>query len=290
MKSVAILLNPDKEGAVRLARDLVPWFRERGIRIMAEHVAAVAIDEPSLSRDESELIKANFALVMGGDGTLLRASHFMAPAGVPMLAIRYGSFGFLADVEPEDAFSAVEKVLQGEYGLLQRIMIQAFVDRGGEKVGGITAGLNEVVIAKGPLSRMLRLDTSVSGKYISTYAADGLIVATPTGSTAYSLSAGGPLVAPGLNTIIITPICPHTLNARSLLVASSETVEIAVGSGYGEEVMLTVDGQLGIPLQHGDRISVREADFRAKLISLDGTSFYDKLQTRLRWGGRFDGE
>ncbi len=290
MRSVAILLNAGKEGAVLLAQDLVPWFQARGVDVIAERAAAEAIGKPDLARDKADLTKADFALVMGGDGTLLRASHLMAPAGVPMFAVRFGSFGFLADTEPEDAFPALEKVLAGEYHIDERLMLQASVERGGQSLRNIPAALNDVVIAKGPLARMLKLDTHVSGKYISTYAADGLIVATPTGSTAYSLSAGGPLVAPGLGTIIITPICPHTLNARSLLVGSHESVEIALDSGSGDTVMLTIDGQLGIPLEPGDRISVREAAYKTKLITFGTKSFYDKLQTRLRWGDRFDGE
>ena len=290
MRSVAILINVEKEAAVVLARELAPWFQARGIEVVAERAAAEAIGVPDLARDESGLVKADFALVMGGDGTLLRASHLMAPAGVPMFAIRFGSFGFLADTEPQDAIHALEKVLDGQYRIDERLMLQASVQRDGKDVRDIPAALNDVVIAKGPLARMLKLDTHVSGKYISTYAADGLIVATPTGSTAYSLSAGGPLVAPGLSTIIITPICPHTLNARSLLVCSSESVELGLESGSGDMVTLTMDGQLGIPLQPGDKVSVSQAAYKAKLITFGTASFYDKLQTRLRWGDRFDGE
>lgn len=289
MKSVAIILNPEKPDAVRLAAELVPWFGEHGVRVMAEHEAATAMEALSLSRDEAELVKADFALVLGGDGTLLRASRIMAPAGVPMLAVRFGSFGFMADIEPSGAREALENVLQGKHRIDERMMIEAAVLRAGKKINSATA-LNDVVIAKGPLARMLRLDTHVSGKYISTYSADGLIVATPTGSTAYSLSAGGPLVMPALKTIIITPICPHTLNARSLMISSEDTVEVTVEGGPGDVVMLTIDGQLGVQLETGDRVSVREADFRAKLITFGPTTFYEKLQTRLRWGDRFDGE
>jgi NAD+ kinase len=290
MKSAAIILNPGKPGAVELARESAAWLGSRGVRVIAEQSAASAMEEPSLSRDEAELARVDFALVMGGDGTLLRASHTLAPAGVPMLAIRFGSFGFLADIEPGRTINALEAVLRGDFSLDERMMIQASMRRGSETVGQIPAALNDVVIAKGPLARMLRLDTHISGKYISTYASDGLIVATPTGSTAYSLSAGGPLVAPDLETIIVTPICPHTLNARSLLVCRNEVVEVAVESSTDDVVMLTVDGQLGIPLRPGDVIHVCLAKHRAKLISLDGKSFYHKLQTRLRWGDRFECE
>ena len=289
MKSVAIMLNPEKKDAVQLACELVPWLREQNLLVMAEHDAAVVMDAPRLSRDEKQLAKADFAVVMGGDGTLLRASRVMAPAGVPMLAVRFGMFGFLTDVEPSDIREALMQVLEGRYEIDSRMMLQSVVYRAGKQISSSTA-LNDVVIAKGPLARMLRLGTHVSGKYISTYAADGLIVATPTGSTAYSLSAGGPLVTPDLKVIIITPICPHTLNARSLMISSKETVEVVVESDPGDVVMLTVDGQLGVPLEHGDRVCMREAKSKAKLISVGPTTFYDKLQTRLRWGDRFDTE
>jgi len=287
MKSVAIILNPEKGNAVQLARELVPWFEERGVLVMAEHDAAAAMKTPRLLRDEKVLVTADFALVMGGDGTLLRASRMMAPHGAPMLAVRFGKFGFLTDTEPPCAREALSAVLEGRYRTDERMMLQTAVYRSGRRVGGSLA-LNDVVIAKGPLARMLRLGTHVSGKFISTYAADGLIVATPTGSTAYSLSAGGPLVTPDLKVIIITPICPHTLNARSLIVPSRQTVEVVVESDPGDVVILTIDGQVGIPLQPGDKISAREARFKAKLISVGEPAFFDKLQTRLRWGDRFD--
>ena len=287
MKSVAIILNPEKSEAVELACKLVPWLHEHGLVVTAEHDAAVAMSEPSLSRDEEQLAKADFALVMGGDGTLLRASRVMAPAGVPMLAVRFGKFGFIMDTEPQDVYEALKSVIAADYQINERMMIAATVNRNGKETHTAPA-LNDIVIAKGPLARMLRLGTHVSGQYISTYSADGLIVATPTGSTAYSLSAGGPLVTPDLKTIIITPICPHTLNARSLIISSNETVEIEVESDLGDVVVLTVDGQIGIPLEHGDGVLIHESKSKACLISTGGPTFYNKLQTRLRWGDRFD--
>jgi len=287
MKTVAVILNPEKPDAVTLACSVVPWLKERQVQVMIEHDAAVAMDMPSLSRDEAQLVKADFAVVMGGDGTLLRASRVMSPAGVPMLAVRFGKFGFMTDIEPQGVFDALTEVLADRHCIDERMMLQVRVHRAGKRMPPFTA-LNDVVIAKGPLARMLRLGTHVSGKYISTYSADGLIVATPTGSTAYSLSAGGPLVAPDLKVIIITPICPHTLNARSLIVSSRETVEVAVEGDPGDVIVMTVDGQLGVPLEQDDRVSIGESKSRAKLIVIGEPTFYSKLQTRLRWGDRFD--
>ena len=169
-------------------------------------------------------------------------------------------------------------------------MLIAKVDARRATAKSAESALNDVVIGKGPLARMLRLETYVSDKYITTYQADGLIIATPTGSTAYSLSAGGPLVTPDLNVMIVTPICPHTLNVRPLLVSSRETVKVLICGDIHEEVMLTVDGQVGVHLEEGDEVLVGEAEFKARLVKVGDTTFFDKLQSRLRWGGRFDCE
>lgn len=288
MKSVAIILNPGKRDAVRLARDLVPWLESKGDLVLADHDGAAAMDLLRISRSEEELVKCDFALVLGGDGTLLRASRIMTPAGVPMLPLRFGELGFMTDVDPKNAVAALGQVLEGNYRLDERMTLKAVISRGTERIVTFTA-LNDMVIAKGPLSRMLRIPTSVSGRYITTYASDGLIIATPTGSTAYSLSAGGPLVTPDLKVIILTPICPHTLSVRSLIISSTESVEVSVQSDSGD-VVLTVDGQQGIPLKQGDCVTIQESDRKARLIALDESSFYEKLRTRLRWGDRFDCE
>ncbi|MCL6588669.1 MAG: NAD(+)/NADH kinase [Firmicutes bacterium] len=287
MISVAIILNPEIDTASRLALEIANLLEKQRVFVIAEHDAALAMGRPDLSRAEEELSKTDFAVVLGGDGTLLRASRIMTPHGVPMLGIRLGKFGFLTDVEPCDARAAVLSMLNGEYTIDERMVLRTDVRRDGKRIEHWFA-LNDVVVAKGPLARMLRLGTCVSEKYISTYAADGIIIASPTGSTAYSLSAGGPIVAPDLNVLIVTPICPHTLSARSLVVSNKETVHVKVESDPGDVVMVTVDGQVGMPLEPGDEVVVGEAHMRAKLISVTPTTFYDKLQTRLKWGDRFD--
>lgn len=287
MKSVAVLINTGRKSAVALARDLVPWLGRHGLQVMLEYDGAEALDAMKLARDEDALTETDFALVMGGDGTLLRANRIMAPAEVPMLALHLGQFGFMTDVEPEDAVPALEKVLAGDYVIHERLTLKTRVVRPGSRIKTPVA-LNDVVISKGPLARMLKMEMNVSGRFVSNYLADGLIIATPTGSTAYSLSAGGPLIAPELKLITITPICPHTLSTRSLVVSSRESIETVVESKSGDVVMLTVDGQVGIPLEHGDRVVVTESKIKARLISVEEGTFYKKLQTRLRWGDRFD--
>ena len=281
MKSVAIILNPEKSEAVKLAGLVVPWLHERGVTVIAEHDAATVMSSPSLSRDEEQLGKADFALVMGGDGTLLRASRIMAPACVPMLAVRFGKFGFIMDTEPADVFSALERVLAGEYQIHERMMISATVLRAGEHTHTEPA-LNDIVIAKGPLARMLRLGTHVSGQYISTYAADGLIVATPTGSTAYSLSAGGPIIHPLVPAFVLTPICPHTLSFRPLAVPSTSTVSVRLLTG-GEEVHLTLDGQRGGVLVGNDVIDIRKSPVELQLVTSPRRNYYDLVKEKLGW-------
>lgn len=287
MKLVAIILNREKVEATKLARELVPWLEAKGITVVVEQDAADAIGYPQLGRAGRALASVDFAVVLGGDGTLLRASRMMACASTPMLAIRLGKFGFLTDVEPSQVYDALTNVLAGRYNIEKRMMLYAQVRRGRRHPTKLTA-LNDMVVAKGPLARMLRLGVIISGIEVATYAADGLVVASPTGSTAYSLSAGGPLVTPDLNVLIITPICSHTLNTRSLVVSSIHLVEFVVESDAGDDVMLTADGQVGVPLLPGDRVVVGEADLKACLITFDKMAFFSKLQTRLRWGDRFD--
>lgn len=289
MKTVAIVLNVEKADAIGLLRTLVPYIESRGVAVAIEKDAGNGAGFSHLTRDTKQLTRADFALALGGDGTLLRASRMMAPAGVPILGIRFGKFGFMTEIEPANAEAAVNSILDGNFEIEERTMLSASVRRSGRTISESSA-LNDVVIGKGPLARMLRLESYVSGKYITTYQADGLIIATPTGSTAHSLSAGGPLVTPDLNVTIITPICPHTLNVRPLLVSSRETVKVLICGDIQEEVMLTIDGQIGVPLEEGDEVLVSEAEYKAKLIKVGDTTFFDKLQSRLRWGGRFDCE
>lgn len=241
-----------------------------------------------MAASEDALSRADLLLVLGGDGTMLRWSRIAAPHGAPMLGVNFGRYGFITEVTPEGAIDTVSKVLSGDYHISERVALETEVLRCGQSVYRQYA-LNEVVISKGPLSRMVSLRTYVNEKYLVTYRADGIIVSSPTGSTAYSLSAGGPVVHPDVSVLIITPICPHTLNERSLVVPDSESVRI-IGEAHesGAVATLTIDGQMGEHLECEDVVVVRKAAFKAKLVQTEPQSFYDKLRTRLRWGERFD--
>lgn len=287
MKKAAIILNTGKDKAISLALELIQWSALHDLGVMLESDAAEMLEMPELAVDGAVLQTADFAVVLGGDGTLLRASRMFAPVDVPILPIRFGRFGFLTDVEPANAQQAMEDYLGGRFHIHERMMLRNTVHKNDIPIN-TSHSLNEAVIAKGPLSRMLRLCTYIAGKYIATYDADGLIIATPNGSTAYSLSAGGPLVAPDLQVLIITPICPHTLNVRPLIVSSRQKIDVVVDSGGLDDMMLTVDGQLGVPLELGDTVSIEQSEYVTRLISVNDITFYDKLQTRLKWGDRFD--
>ena len=202
-----------------------------------------------------------------------------------MLPVHLGRFGFLTEVAPKELALALDDLLEGRYRIEERMMLWGeAIHEGQANDQASFLALNDIVIANGPLSRVLHLRMLVDGKYVTTYAADGVIVATPTGSTAYSLSAGGPLVHPSLQTLLVTPICPHTLTARALLIPPDSDVTVVVDRDPQDVVRVTVDGQLGFPLKPGDRIRIRRAEHSARLLTVGGADFYDKLQNKLRWG------
>jgi NAD+ kinase len=287
--TVGLITNLRREPALACAGLLADWLGEREIPLRLEPAAAQMLDRPELAASEDAIADTDFILSLGGDGTLLAASRLAAVRGTPILGIHVGgpgSFGFLTEATPAIACQAVEHVLASDYRIDERMMVQAEVLREGDAVGQFAA-LNDLVVSKGALARMLKMRLSVGDTFLATYAADGIIAATPTGSTAYNLAAGGPLVHPALQVIILTPICPHTLNVRSLIISDQEHAEILIEMDPRDAALLTVDGQIGFSLQPEDRIRIRRADVVTRLISLDRSHFYRKLQSRLRLGERF---
>jgi NAD+ kinase len=290
MKSIGLVPNPHKIESMKLAAQLADWLIARGLGVLIPKDQAGEIGRPDLSATDDEVTQADFILVLGGDGTILRWSRIAAPKGTPMMGVNFGQYGFITEIHPEEAIPAMERVLAGDYIVSERVMLKATVTRNDQPIGTFYA-LNEAVVGKGPFARLLGLHTYVGGRFIVTYTADGIIVSTPTGSTAYSLSAGGPVVHPDVSVMIVTPICPHTLNARSLVIPDDETVQIIGECGdEPSSMMLTIDGQLGEHLIQGDKVEISKAEFKAHLVQIEPQSFYHKLQTRLRWGERFSGQ
>jgi len=289
MSTIGLAPNPQKIEALKLAADILKWAEEHGVRSVVVQEAAIKLSRSDLGATEQEVAKTDVIVVLGGDGTMLRWSQLAARYGTPMLGVNLGQYGFITEIHPKDAIPALQHVLDGKYIVSERTLLCARVLQNGSCKGEYL-GLNDAVVSKGPVARMLGLRTFVNGKYIVTYSADGIIVSTPTGSTAYSLSAGGPVVHPDVPVFIITPICPHTMNARSLVVPDTEIISI---TGDPEEdsvdLALTVDGQVAHRLAVGDVVEIGKADVRARLVQLDPLSFYHKLQQRLRWGERFSG-
>ncbi len=287
MKTIGLAPNPHKEEAVRLAVGLADWLASRGVRPLLSSDVAENLGRADIGAEDHELAGADLLVILGGDGSMLRWTRLIASSETPMMGVNFGRYGFITEIEPEAAQVALEAYLAGNYTVSDRVVLKAVVNR----ASGASAayyGLNDVVMSKGPISRMVALHTYINDRFIVTYAADGIIVASPTGSTAYSLSAGGPVVHPDVSVLIITPVCPHTLNVRSLVVPDGQRIKIVGECRDGEaEAVLTVDGQLGEHLACGDEVEICKAEFAAKLVQIEPQSFFEKLQTRLRWGERY---
>ena len=287
MDCVGLIANCRREAAIHSARDLFRCLHGRGIRVVMPGDLAQEMKLPEHAVPADELGRCSLLVALGGDGTLLAANRAAAPHGTPILGVHVGgpgSFGFLTETTPPFACDAVEAVLTGRYTVETRLMVECEVVRDGLPVTRVS-GLNDLVIRA--QARMLKMRVEVAETLIATYAADGIIVATPTGSTAYNLAAGGPLVSPSVETVLVTPICPHTLNVRSLLVGVSDPIHVRVRASERDIIQLTVDGQINFPLESDDDLVFRRSSLSGRFISLDGTNFYQKVQTRLRLGERF---
>jgi len=282
-QSIGIISRPRRSDLCVVVPPLLKWLEERGIQTLLDEETANCLPNGAkgLTRqkvaDSSELL-----LVLGGDGTLLAAARLAAPRGIPVLPINMGSLGFLTNFTLQELHPALDNTLEGRFSLSERVLISVDLERAG-KVIDTQRVLNEVVINKGALARMIELELIIDGDFVCRYRADGLIVATPTGSTAYSLSAGGPIVHPTVESFVITPICPHMLSDRPLIIRDSSTVEMKL-SGNTESVFLTLDGQRGIPLQPTDIVRARRAKEMLKLIQPPRKSYFEILRNKLKWG------
>ncbi|TYO95616.1 NAD(+)/NADH kinase [Desulfallas thermosapovorans] len=283
MNTIGLLSNLDKGKIINLVNDIENWLCNRGVALLLDDETATRIGRPLAGFNRREMVRqVECLVVLGGDGTLLHSARLAAPAGVPIFGVNLGRLGFLTEVDIPRLYEAMECLLAGKYTIEERMMLKASVVRDGLTCAPIN-GLNDAVIAKGAFARMIVFDAMVDGHLFNTYHADGVIISTPTGSTAYSLSAGGPLVVPKLELMLVTPICPHALWARPLVIAADSEVQVTLRSKQGE-VMLTMDGQHGMRLQCGDSVIVRRASHRAKFIKLNNRTFFDILKEKLKEG------
>ncbi|SHJ30008.1 NAD(+)/NADH kinase [Desulfofundulus thermosubterraneus] len=288
MKTIGLVVNLGKQKVAPLVEQIIDWLTVRRCRVVMALDTATALGRPELGLPREQLVEeAEIVLVLGGDGTLLRCARETAPRGTPLLGINFGHLGFLTEIDVPELWSGLEKLLAGRYTVEERMMLEARVIREGLTLERVI-GLNDAVITKGAFARLIFLETYVNDDFVTTYPADGLIVATPTGSTAYSLSAGGPLVTPELDLMVVTPICPHSLWARPLVINAASRVRVVVRSKQGE-VMLTVDGQQGCKLEFNDTVLIQQAGHRARLIRLKNRSFFYLLRQKLSEGERLNG-
>lgn len=284
VRRIGIVANSDKPIALEYARTAVLYLAHRVERLLLQPEVAVAAGNLDLAAQDEDVCGADIVLIFGGDGTMLRAARLCVPQGAPMLGINVGRFGFLNDVAPENLIQVLDRLLLGQFQVSERLTLECLVKRGDQVMGTDTA-LNEIVIAHGKLARVLHLKINLNDTFLTYYTADGVMVATPTGSTAYSLSAGGPLVHPSIKTMLLTPICPHTLINRALLVPEHHEIEISVDVADGDNIQATVDGQRGLPMDRDDVAIIRRCASPAKLVThIGGALFYQKLQSKLHWG------
>jgi len=277
IRRAGVIANSSKEKAPEYAMRLAGWLSERGVDVLFEEEIAAKVNMPGVSGND--LASAvDILVVFGGDGTLLMAARLAMGSDVPILGINMGGFGFMTVVNLDEMLGAMELILDGKYTTSQRMMLSVSVD------GAEHPALNDVVINRGNLSRMVNLETFVDGKHLSTFKADGLIISTPTGSTAYSLSSGGPIVLPELNSIIINPICPHTLTNRPLVLPPESVIEVIVWTKEGT-ASVTLDGQDLFILKSGDGVGIRKSKNHINLVESPHRDYLEILRTKLGWGG-----
>ena len=283
IRVVGIVLKPRPE-AGRILVELIRWLEERGIKVLMDAESAKPYSLRVAKAPRHTLpFRTDVIVVLGGDGTLLAVARSLKGSGTPILAVNLGSLGFLTAVRLDELYPALTGVLQGRLVFDERCMIDSVVKRNGRVIARHTA-LNDVVINKGALARIIQFEAFSAKQFIGKFLADGLIVATPTGSTAYSLSAGGPILYPSLHCLALTPICPHTLTNRPLVVPLDTPVRILLTEG--DEVMLTVDGQIGMPLDLDDEVIVARSPNTVKLIQPENKNYFEVLRQKLKWGER----
>ena len=283
IRTVGVAIKPGEARALAAVRDLAKWLAERRVRVCFEPEAAAAIGEVGVSR-AAMVREADLVVVLGGDGTLLSVVRAIEERAVPILGINLGTLGFLVEVSVDEMHEALASALAGEMTIEPRMRLEVRHVRDGRELRSWLA-LNDAVITKGASARIVDLEARADGQLVTTYHADGLIVSTPTGSTAYSLSAGGPILLPGVPSLVLTPICPHALTQRPLVLPDSVLIEVIVHP-RGGEVQLAIDGQEGAPLQEGDLVAVRRSEHPALLLVPPDHSRFEVLRTKLRWGER----
>jgi len=288
IKRIGVVVKPHQPDALQTLCRLTEWLSQRDIKLVGgpeiereriEHETGCAIESV---KEEALAKTVDLMLVLGGDGTMIATARMLGDIEVPVMGVNYGGLGYLAEFPLEELFSALEAILAGDYKVQERLMLTVELRRGEELITKNRV-LNDVVVNKSALARIIEIETYLNNQFLNRFRADGLIVSTPTGSTAYNLSAGGPIIFPSMNAVVITPICPFTLSNRPIVVPDDSVIEVRLMT-KNEEVALTLDGQVGFPLQAGDRALIRKSNATFNLVQPANRNYFDVLRDKLKWG------
>lgn len=281
-KSIGILTKPKFPEVKATLHAVVSWLRDRQIDVFLDVTSAMLLGEQGGLQKTQLASRADVLLVLGGDGTMLNAARLAGERGIPILGVNMGGLGFLTEVHLDNLYPSLDRVFANDFVLDERLMLKAHVHRHGETVAqGVV--LNDVVISKGTLARMIELRIAILGQFVTNLRGDGLIISSPTGSTAYSLSAGGPIINPAVRSLMLTPICPHTLTHRPLIVPGNVEIEVTLTS-KDDGAMATLDGQVGVAMAQADTVVVGASEYRTQLIRFPESHYYDVLREKLKWG------
>ena len=288
IKSIGVIVKPHQPDALETLCSLTRWMNERGIKFVGlpeieretiEHRTGCPVE---VVHEDQLAARVDLILVLGGDGTMIATGRMLDNHQVPVIGVNYGGLGYLAEFPIEEMWPALEAILAGQYKVQQRLMLSVELWRGDEVVSRNRV-LNDVVINKSALARIIEIEAYLNSQFVNLFRADGLIVATPTGSTAYNLSAGGPIIFPSMNAIVITPICPFTLSNRPIVVPDDSVIEVRLIT-ENEEVALTLDGQVGFDLQARDRVVIRKSNTAFNLVQPPNRNYFEVLRNKLKWG------
>ena len=290
IESVGVIVKPRHAQAWETACELGVWLEKRGIRLVGKRLSQAEssvsdsglIYEIDTAGEDYFVEEVDLIVVLGGDGTMISTARLIGDRSIPVLGINYGGLGYLTEFRIEEMFAALEQILAGNYELDRRVTLRVEHCRGDEALS-TNRVLNDVVINKAALARIIELEVWLNGLFVNNFRADGLIVSTPTGSTAYNLSAGGPIVFPSMNAVVVTPICPFTLSNRPIVVPDEAEIELVLKT-ENEEVALTLDGQVGFQLQSGDSVKIRKSRTTFNLVQPPNRNYFDVLRDKLRWG------
>lgn len=283
LRKIGVVVVPHKPAALAVVRDLGEWCAARGIELHALGSTAREVACAPLAEENDELTEdVDLLVVLGGDGTMLRAARLLSKRQAPVLGVNFGFLGYLTEFTLAEMFAALDSLREGQFSLDHRMLLDVQLHRAGETTT-LPRALNEAVLSKAMAVQMNELECHINGMYVNHFRADGMIVATPTGSTAYSLSAGGPILHPSMSAILLTPICPHMLSNRPVVVPGESVVDLTFKRG-GEDLVLTVDGQVAINLQPADRITLRRSQTTFNLVRPTNRNYFEVLRTKLKWG------